>query len=711
MVSGRWTWKTGRIVALVTTGAGLALVASGCVAAGSWTLSSSAVSTGPAQPLRAISCPTATTCVAVADSAASAVLTGPGWSFPSTGSAAIDKDVSCATPTSCVAVSAAPGAAERFDGTGWSSISTPSVGSSSFISAVSCPTTGFCMATGGTGGAFAGPLAMTWNGSGWSDAHALGLSGTGTFTDVSCPTATFCMAVGLVSAPGVYVGAAEIWNGTTWSTSALPASEEADKVSCPTPIFCAVGGFTGGADSSAVWRSGVWSAVPLPLPAASSGYTLGDLSCAAASFCLTMTAGNTAPVLIDRWDGTAWNPVSIPADAGWDWVGGLSCPAVDRCAASVSNTGAGNVTTTTVAWWDGTAWNPVSMSGTPSGGAIEAESCAARTDCLAVGDIVQHWDGTAWTQVPDTPRAVDGSVTNAVACLAVSSCVVGGAMPASGGGPTALLFETWNGTTLTPYPDTAIAGDTHQGLVDLTSLSCIGAGFCLALGFTTALGNQPVAYRWDGTVLTQVAAPNGMGAMTRSSLSCVSPSFCEAAGTAGGSATVGTWSRGTWQTTVLGSMTSNGTTTTTPVLTGVSCASSVLCMAVGQTTVTTSTNARSSEQVWISSWNGSSWSTQAQPSFPDNATFHRLAGVSCASGSLCVAVGDGEQPSGSPLFDPASVVYDGSQWLAGPNPTPAPGGSAAFSAVSCLPAWCQATGATPDPGYEPPVSVTAVYVP
>lgn len=119
-------------------------------------------------------------------------------------------------------------------------------------------------------------------------------------------------------------------------------------------------------------------------------------------------------------------------------------------------------------------------------------------------------------------------------------------------------------------------------------------------------------------------------------------------------------------------------------LAGVSCPTTTYCVAVG-----TAFNAAGMEMPLVESMSGSTW-TVADVPVSANATVARLWGVSCASSSLCVAVGDsGDSNSDSPMAE----VWDGKAWSMDNVPFPAATIDAYLVAVSCSSASaCMALG-------------------
>ena len=140
-----------------------------------------------------------------------------------------------------------------------------------------------------------------------------------------------------------------------------------------------------------------------------------------------------------------------------------------------------------------------------------------------------------------------------------------------------------------------------------------------------------------------------------------------------------------------------GSTTTTIVseLAGVSCATVTFCVAVGQQIV--STAASSSQNALIETYNGSTWIGLSTPAVT-TGDGSALLGVSCPSATFCMATG--YDSSSEPLV----LTWDGSSWstlLSGPtSPLAVPepmafGEGAELSGVSCVSsAYCVAVGRT-----------------
>ncbi len=113
--------------------------------------------------------------------------------------------VSCPTATACVAVgSSAGGPAEQtlvesWDGTSWTIVPSPDQGAGdNVLTAVSCPTATACVAVGSSaGGPAEQTLVESWDGTSWTIVPSPDQgAGDNVLTGVTCPSTTDCVAVG-----------------------------------------------------------------------------------------------------------------------------------------------------------------------------------------------------------------------------------------------------------------------------------------------------------------------------------------------------------------------------------------------------------------------------------------------------------------------------------------------------------------------------------
>ena len=265
-----------------------------------------AITTGLSNPgaLNAVSCPTASFCMAVAGSGDAYIFNGTTWSSSTTVSANPLNAVSCPSDTFCMALDGA-GNAYSYNGTSWSSATLVNTGSN--FKTVSCPSSSFCAAGDSSGNAF-----TYSSGGGWSTATSL--SPTQPINSVSCPTSGFCMA-------GNDTGMVFNYLAGTWDTGTQVINgSRITSVSCPTTSFCmaATDGFVIYNYNGAAWISSLTEA---------DYYNINNVSCANTSFCVAIDGLNNAFV----YSISSWAAPEPTASANNN--NGISCPTSTFCMA------------------------------------------------------------------------------------------------------------------------------------------------------------------------------------------------------------------------------------------------------------------------------------------------------------------------------------------------------------------------------------------
>ncbi len=556
------------------------------------------------------------------------------------------------------------------------------------LAAVSCPAAGQCVAVGQdeNPSALTVPLAEVSANGTWSEAAAppppagavtSGLNG------VWCGSATSCMAVGSsTGSSGAVAPLAESWDGSHWTATTVPATGGGSlvAVACSGATCAAVGTQGSGAGATplaALWDGAAWTQVPVPLPAAATTGSLAAVSCPASGDCVAVgsfTTGTGTFHLIESLAAGAWavQPAPSPVDADTDTLASVSCPTADSCMATGSFALAGSRTSPMALSWDGSAWHllAVPLKADRDGEKLDLVSCATATACTGLAAVVAglhdvsdyEWDGSTWTRFRSGPGSVAGGISG-LSCPAADQCTAVGyrgednyiTQAASGGGPT------WTRVT-TPDPPGPGAGT-------LSAVSCDAAASCVALG--TIARQKVFGEVWGGTGWT-LHSPKG----ALSAVSCVSPTWCTAVGPsstaddARANPEVGVWDGASWHPEAGGALSSF----TSTILDGVSCTATDFCMAVGSYNGDAGTLAEE--------WDGTSWRVVTSPSpasGPDSTTL--LDAVSCASSTACVAVG-----WTTPVDRTTTViaeVWDGTRWRLHSPPQPASTDGARLAAVSC----------------------------
>ena len=299
--------------------------------------------------------------------------------------------VSCPSATSCMAVGDAHSASvpmsEEWNGTAWSLLRTPlpKEGRDATLQSVSCPTSSSCVAVGSSGDHSSSPpatLIEQWNGLRWALAASPNPSVSyNALWGVDCPSPARCTAVGdsAGKTPGSETTLVEQENGNRWTVVRSPGVPH--RWTTLTAIDC----------------------VSAP-------------ACTAVGATYHSTANNfTARPLIERESKGTWHvsPAPYPAHTSYDQLGGLACTTATRCMATGSSTSSSAVTTLAEAEKAGT-WSIVPSPNAPGSlSAFGGISCVSPTLCLAVGDndngtglrlpLSELWNGTVW-KIISTPN-------------------------------------------------------------------------------------------------------------------------------------------------------------------------------------------------------------------------------------------------------------------------------------------------------------------
>lgn len=253
----------------------------------------------------AVSCASATFCVATGDNGSVLVFNGATWSLPQTLTTDSLDAISCPAAGFCVAVSYS---AAYVDHAGtWTRTTIPPG-----LASISCRSATFCLASGSADEAHA----WVFNGATWTS------TGTGIpqSTDedddpygmiVTCASATLCLGA-------AEDGPTARFNGVTW-TALSTLSPSVSAMSCPSTTRCLA---TSGSQV-ATFDGTTWGA-PVPLPDPSPAST--RLSCGSTTFCVAVTGGAD----LQFYNGSTWT-TQVTVDAFG--VRDISCPTITFCLA------------------------------------------------------------------------------------------------------------------------------------------------------------------------------------------------------------------------------------------------------------------------------------------------------------------------------------------------------------------------------------------
>jgi hypothetical protein len=360
----------------------------------------------------------------------------------------------------------------------------------------------------------------------------------------------------------------------------------AQEISCASATSClAVGSHVDGATGTSVpvaqdFDAGRWRTVTVKSPGTPGmPSTLTGVSCPTASHCLavgdynTVAWGDPLPYAM-TWNGTSLSPVArlpFPQGAYLDALGDVTCPAVNNCVVLGLVTGdrsPGTFNGGELVWtWNGTTW---SMAAVPIPATIVVENlgsvqCTTVTDCVAAGQEVTDdgntrpaldtWNGASFTaHDPPVPAGMSFATFSGLSCASRNHCAaVGSGYPATQS-PVTSFLDVWNGRH---WNVTLWSGPTAAGQAELSSVSCVSASDCIAVGSDgPAADQQAAALTWNGTTWTAAAVPGpGSGATSLfSDVNCSKDGDCTAIGqeSDAGAPTVaiaGHWNGSAWQVT------------------------------------------------------------------------------------------------------------------------------------------------------------------
>jgi len=228
--------------------------------------------------------------------------------------------VSCTSASFCMAVGGnGPGAAAQvWNGSIWRALSVPVPG---FLTGVSCLSATKCLVVGDRS---AGVFGQWWNGSTWRTANLLNPP-RGGISSVSCVSASMCMAVGgSTDESGIFRDMSQAWNGKGWRLLSTPDSEGVGSalygVSCTSDLKCmAVGqdAFNNDAEETLTvqWNGTSWTHLSSPGDSDIDFAALSGVSCLSSSDCMAVGRGASRDPngpLAAHWDGSAWTELSTP---------------------------------------------------------------------------------------------------------------------------------------------------------------------------------------------------------------------------------------------------------------------------------------------------------------------------------------------------------------------------------------------------------------
>jgi len=262
------------------------------------------------------------------------------------------------------------------------------------------------------------------------------------------------------------------------------------------------------------------------------------VACPSAHSCLAVgwfddEQGRREP-LSERFDGTTWQRVALPALGGTNTVlTAIGCSASSFCLATGTSRGHTATPHHNIAVaWNGARWRAVPIDG-PGYGILHSISCAGPSACFATGrgqyGFAALWrrGATSWTRL--RLPALSELAVGGVSCGGPRDCVLVGTY--AGGAAEHPLAMHWNGRRWARMS----VGLPAKG--ELRAVSCPVPGRCTAVGTVYVPGSRvevPVAQVRVGTRWHEQAAPEypggGQGSGVLDHVGCASPAVCVATG-------------------------------------------------------------------------------------------------------------------------------------------------------------------------------------
>jgi hypothetical protein len=331
------------------------------------------------------------------------------------------------------------------------------------------------------------------------------------------------------------------------------------------------------------------------------------------------------------------------------------------------------------------SWLPHSLN-FPSGITQEklfGVGCSSSTTCTAVGqDYNGTWGahaesgwGSGWVFQTGVTRHAPGATIDVLygsSCPTTTFCMTVGS--ASTSGPPSSITQAKTGSSWIPYGTGLPPGATMS---EFNSVSCLSATWCMAAGWKMVSGTgRPWAMGFNGSSWSDTNAVATVDSVMRG-ISCPTTTYCVAVGYMGSTAMAQVWNGFGWVATPAVAVPAGGTNY---ILNSISCVSTSWCLSVG------TYHSPSGDRAIASLWNGSTWTSK--PNLPwGSGTGAAGYGVSCLSTTMCHAVGQ------TAATMPLAAAWDGTTWALETTPLAPGATNAVLRGISCISATrCEATG-------------------
>jgi hypothetical protein len=348
-------------------------------------------------------------------------------------------------------------------------------------------------------------LAASWNGTEWTlqTSPNPAASEENSLLGVSCVTVSTCVGVGWSGTKsGARTTLAELWTGTEWvlQRPANPAAKDKlSAISCVWTGCTAVGqGESGVTEIIEFWNGTEWSTqTAAALPTGGASGELSGVSCYA-EVCTAIghytNSASEVVTLAERWNGSAWSVQSTPSVSGGpSELQAVSCPSSSFCIAVGRDEGKGRFTAPLVEKWNGTEWSLLTVPAPEHGAGLNGVSCVSVSSCVAVGEsaeapFAETWNGSAWViQSVPSPAGSRALTLLSVSCVSwlTNYCSTVGDYRNAKTEEHQPLAEEWNGEKFALQSLPAITES------ELNGVSCTSSEFCAATGYVSAKVLRP----------------------------------------------------------------------------------------------------------------------------------------------------------------------------------------------------------------------------
>jgi hypothetical protein len=305
-------------------------------------------------PVTAVACPTADSCIAsdkvgVISWTSDALSSSPQWTAATTYTLGTPSAFDCPRARLCYAVDgngtvySTNSPETSFVGWSHDQIDNTNNGSgaeANFMTGLSCPTSGLCVALDRGGNAFTStsPTSASWTES------TVAPSDTGDRAYISCPTTSFCEAVN-AAGYGWFDPATGAWQGVNVINGST-APYGFSGIACPSTTLCiaAISNSSGGDalyvsthPTSPAWSIVNLSTVKLPSPAPFVGQSSGlaGVACATVRLCLAITGAVVFTTTDPGGSASSWTGALLPTHSA---LKAVSCNSSGTCIVEAGNT-------------------------------------------------------------------------------------------------------------------------------------------------------------------------------------------------------------------------------------------------------------------------------------------------------------------------------------------------------------------------------------